>query len=363
MKSYAAYEIDRDSITTSVGDKPLLSRLEPWLDGSVTLADVGLSGHGLNEVGKDTAYDDITALQFDVEDREMQAEFLSIAPKFPKLDSLNLISYEEEHQLDLAKVFEVAPRLLRLVVTQGLAVSPLRNTVLREFYTYLFECSALLETCSLPNLEVFEAHTLNHDFPQLFNITGFTKLRHFGFNSISGDRQLALLSKINMPSTVCSLLFGCSDGDLGESEPGTADAHLCELATLPFAHQLTHLNLWSVGQQSADCLGKEKFPNLAFLKWKGEALWMREGYEYDNAEVTLPEFFFDDSLSHLQALDLRELGISNDTAQRLLDSPLVQSLDFLYLDYNRISNSELINAFERLPCKVSLAWQSVDAYL
>lgn len=294
---------------------------------------------------------DLTAMTLDADTPELVEQFLAASPKLSKLDSL-FIYNETAHggaRVNLTELCEAFPSLSNIGVFQLLDVTPMRNTTLKQICSSMYDCTELLQQCSLPNLEALETTTDNSDFVDTFNQINFAKLRHFGLCSADTESQLAVLKQLDMPESVCSLLFG----------EDVKAAHLLTLSTLPFAHQLTHLTIMSLGFSDGRCLSPRYFPNLKFLKWQGDMVWLHEELFDGETPVELPSFFFDESLCHLKALDLCSLAIDDALAERLLASPLMKNLDNLYLDYNAIFSPRIVAAFEQLPCTVSLRHQSV----
>lgn len=294
---------------------------------------------------------ELTAMSLGMGTPESIEQFLAAAPKLSKLDSLFLFNETARGgaRFNLTALCEAFPLLSNIGVFQLLNVTPMRNTTLKQICSSMYDCTELLQVCSLPNLEALETTIGNSDFVDTFNQINFAKLRHFGLCFADAESQLDVLKQLDMPKSICSLLFG----------EDVKAAHLLTLSTLPFAHQLTHLTIMSFGFNDARCLSPKRFPNLKFLKWQGDMAWRHEEYPYEETPVELPDFFFDESLSHLKALDLCSLAIDDAVAERLLESPLMHSLDNLYLDYNMIFSPRIVTAFEQLPCTMSLRHQSV----
>lgn len=285
---------------------------------------------GLQENFAKPGFKDVTSILLEMGD-ELEG-FLKLLPDLTQLKS---IIFEEDVEPHLSKYFEAAPQLENIKFYENLEMPPTQYTQLRQLISEASDMTGILQAHSLPNLEVLEVAAPSEQFVDVFNKAGLTNLKHFGFDEPTVAEYIEVLKALKMPDSVISLLL-CGETD---------EDHIEELARMSFSKRLTHLTLRDSILDDTTCLTAHKFPSLQFLKWSP---W---------SENELPEFFFDDSLDHLKAIDLCGIGMQNNLGKRLLNSPLMQSLDTLYLGFNCITDPHLVKAFHELPCTVSLIGQ------
>lgn len=331
LKNPVFYDMDADQMYQAFDDKRLID-IDDVDQFDANINSMDLWGEGLKENIEKPGFYDVTALSLVMDET---SELGTVAKLLPEFSQLHSIIFEYDVDFDISVFLEEVPQLENLLVWDEHKISPTRHTGIRQLCSERNDLTEMLQVCSFPNLEVLEVAEPSKPFADVFNQIGFTKLTHFGFMDTEPTDQLNVLKMMNMPSSLKSLLLD------GESH----GKHIKKLSQLPFSANLSHLTLRGTELDSAKYLSAEYFPQLQFLKWLP---WEEED---------IPEFFFDDSLSHLKAIDLRFMGIRDELGERLLQSPIMKTLDIMYLDFNHIVDTELVDAFNRLPCAVSLIGQ------
>lgn len=261
-------------------------------------------------------------------DKELQA-FIDVADQ---LTALEVLVTSDDYQMDFAHLLTALPQLEALVVHGKHQITPVRHTQLKQLIGQRCHMAGILQTCSLPNLEVLEISGLEQRFLSAFNRSDFKKLRHFGLLDSLATNHFKLLKEMNMPTSLCSLALGDYIHDREFRE---------HIMPVPWAKQLSHLT-FKQADIEVESLSAEHFPALRYLKW------------LPKYEGVFPKFFFTQQLPHLHTLDMQYCNIGDDIAERLLHSPMLNQLQFLNLEHNAIRDTELRNAFADLNCQVSL---------